>query len=57
MEDGSLTHFNVVKSISPILDDEAIKAIRLTNKRWTPGYINNKPVRVDFTMPVMFKME
>lgn len=56
-EDGSLTHFNVVKSISPILDDEAIRVIRLTSKRWTPGFINNKPVKVEFTMPVMFKLE
>ncbi|MBP3839081.1 MAG: energy transducer TonB [Prevotella sp.] len=55
-KDGSLTDVHVVKSVDPSLDEEAVRVVRSMPK-WTPGKrLNGKPVRVQYLLPVTFKL-
>ncbi len=54
--DGSVTDVEVVKSVNPLLDAEAVRVIR-TMPKWTPGTIDGKPVAVSMTVPISFKCE
>lgn len=54
MEDGSFEGPKIIESAHPILDKEAIRAIKSIPSKWTPGYIDNKPVRVSFTFPLNY---
>lgn len=53
--DGTLTDFSVAKSVSPELDAEALRVVKLFPK-FTPGTIDGKPVNVYYSIPVMFKL-
>lgn len=53
--DGSLTNIKVIKSVSPSIDEAAIKLIN-SMPLWEPGTQNGKPVRVRFSCPVKFKL-
>jgi len=52
-KDGSVSHVTVVKSVDPLLDDEAVKAISESPK-WTPGLQRGEPVRVRYSIPLNF---
>ena len=54
-KDGSIVDPEVVKSVNPYLDKEALRVIS-TMPKWTPGKQRGKPVRVKFTVPVNFKL-
>ena len=53
--DGSIVDPEVVKSVNPYLDKEALRVIS-TMPKWSPGEQRGKPVRVKFTVPVNFKL-
>ncbi|NDV82283.1 energy transducer TonB [Bacteroides sp. 51] len=55
-KDGTITNAEVVKGIDPHLDKEALRVINLMPK-WSPGMQNRKPVRVKYTVPVIFKLQ
>lgn len=52
-KDGSITDVKVVRSVSPILDAEALRVISSMPK-WKPGMQRGKTVRVKYTIPIMF---
>ena len=52
--DGSISNINVVRSVDPLLDKEAIKVVK-SMPRWIPGKQNGKEVRVKYNLPVSFK--
>jgi len=54
-KDGSISDIQIVKSVSPSLDTEAVRVLS-TMPKWTPGMQNGKPVRVKYTIPVTFKL-
>lgn len=54
-KDGSITDANIVKSVSPELDAEALRVVKIMPK-WTPGEQKGEKVRVKFTLPVQFKL-
>lgn len=54
-KDGSIVDPEVVKSVNPYLDKEALRVIS-TMPSWKPGSQRGKPVRVKFTVPVNFKL-
>ena len=54
--DGSVTNAKIVKSVDPSLDKEALRVVN-SMPRWTPGRQNGKPVRVNYIIPVTFKLE
>ena len=55
-EDGSLTDIQILKSVSPILDEEVLRIVRLMPK-WKPAEQKGKPVRRKQTMPITFSLE
>ncbi|MCD8078894.1 MAG: TonB family protein [Bacteroides sp.] len=54
--DGSIVDAQVVRSVDPYLDKEAIRVIS-TMPKWQAGMQRNKPVRVRYTVPVMFRLQ
>ena len=55
-KDGSVTDVKVLRGIDPILDAEAVKVVSQSPK-WTPGYVDGKPVRIIFNYPVVFQLK
>ena len=55
-KDGTPTEFNVVRSIDPTLDEEALRVLKAMPK-WKPGMQKGQPVRVKYTIPVSFKLK
>lgn len=55
-KDGSITSPEVVRSVDPYLDKEALRVI-CTMPKWKPGEQNGKKVRVKYTVPVTFKLQ
>lgn len=55
-EDGSVSDVDVVRSVHPLLDAEAVRVISSMPK-WTPGKAGGKAVKVRFTMPVTFRLQ
>ena len=53
--DGSLTNIQVLQTPDSSLSDEAIRVLK-SSPKWTPGKQRNQPVRVSFTLPVMFQL-
>ena len=53
--DGSIVEPEVVKSVNPMLDKEALRVISNMPK-WKPGLQFGKPVRVKFIVPVNFRL-
>ena len=53
--DGTVVDPEVVRSVDPHLDREAMRVISNMPK-WKPGLQRGKPVRVKFTVPVNFKL-
>lgn len=53
--DGSITAQKVVKSVSPELDREALRVLRIM-PRWKPGEDHGKPCRTYFSIPINFKI-
>ena len=55
-KDGSVVEPTVVKSVSPELDQEALRVIKMMPK-WQPGKQNGEVVRVKYTIPVSFRLQ
>ena len=53
--DSTLSDFNVIKSVNPHLDKEALRLVSSMPK-WKPGEQRGKPVSVRFTLPVTFRL-
>lgn len=51
--DGSIELVKVSKSVHPLLDNEAVRVVKLM-PTWLPGKIHNRPVRFRFTVPIKF---
>lgn len=54
-KDGSISNTKVLKGIGTPCDEEAIRVIQKMPK-WVPGTQKGKNVRVQFTMPISFKL-
>lgn len=55
-KDGSVVEPTVVKSVSPELDQEALRLVKMMPK-WQPGKQNGEVVRVKYTIPVSFRLQ
>jgi len=55
-EEGDVDEIKVISGVSPALDAEAVLKLSQSPK-WTPGYIDGKPVRVHYTFPVIFRLK
>jgi TonB family protein len=54
-KDGSISDVEVVRSVHPSLDAEAVRVVKLMSGKWTPATERGKPVRSMFTLPFVFK--
>ena len=54
-KDGSITDVKVLRGIGGGCDEEAVRVIKNMPK-WKPGKQRGKPVRVQFNMPIVFKL-
>ena len=54
--DGSIGNAKVIRSIDPYLDKEALRVVSVM-PRWKPGMQKGKPVSIQYTMPLMFRLE
>lgn len=53
--DGSISNVSISRSVSPLLDAEAVRVISAMPK-WVPGKSHGKAVRVKFNVPISFKI-
>ena len=53
--DGSVSHVEVTRAVDPILDKEAVRVVELMPK-WNPGKQDGQPVRVKYSVPILFRM-
>ena len=53
--DGSISNIGIIRGVDPELDGEAVRVIS-TMPNWKPGTQKGKPVRVKYTVPVMFRL-
>ncbi len=54
--DGSIVDIEVLRGVDPSLDKEAVRVLG-TMPKWKPGEQRGKPVRVKYTVPVMFRLQ
>ena len=54
--DGSVSDVKVAKKTFPSLDAEAVRVVQSMPK-WTPGKDKGKVVRVQYTLPVSFRLK
>lgn len=54
--DGSIGNVRVVKSIHPLLDEEAVRVVKQI-PNWVAGKQDGEPVPVFFDVPIAFKLE
>ena len=53
---GSVTHVEVIESVDPLLDEEAIRVVAASPK-WNPGRKNGQNVRTQCVVPVYFALK
>ena len=54
-KDGSLTNSVILKGVSPDIDAEALRVVN-NSPKWKPGIQNGRPVRVQYSIPLSFKL-
>ena len=52
-KNGGVQEVQVLKGVHPALDAEALRVVR-SSPKWKPGIKDGKPVRVTYTLPVIF---
>lgn len=55
-KDGSISNVEVDRSVSPSLDNEAMRVVKAMPK-WIPGQINGKAVKVECSYPFVFRLQ
>lgn len=54
MEDGRVAYPEIIRSLSPEYDREALRVVS-SMPNWIPGKQNGQPVKVWFTVPIVFR--
>ena len=55
-QSGEITNLHSVMGVSKDIRDEVFRVVSLM-PRWEPGLQDGEPVRVQFNLPVKFKLE
>ena len=55
-KDGSISNVEIKKSVHKLLDDEAIRVVKLM-PNWEPAMLDGKHVRIYFVIPIEFKLK
>ncbi|HEY1025352.1 MAG TPA: TonB family protein [Sphingobacteriaceae bacterium] len=54
-KDGSLEDIKILRGLGYGTDEETIRVLNLS-PRWTPGKVKGKPVKVQYTIPVFYRL-
>lgn len=54
--DGTLSDFEITKSIGEECNQEAIRVLKMSSKRWNPATVNGKPVNQATQIPIIFRL-
>ena len=54
-KDGSINEIAIKKGVHELLDQEAMRIVQ-NMPAWSPGNQNGKPIRVQFVLPIIFKL-
>lgn len=55
-KDGSVQNVEVVSGVHPLLDEEALRVVKLLPS-FKPGMVNGEPVQVRMKLPITFNLE
>jgi len=55
-KDGSLSNINILRSCHKLLDDEALRVVKMMPK-WKPEQTGGKNSRMRFNLPIVFKLD
>lgn len=55
-KDGTISDATVMRSVYPSIDAEALRVVNAMPK-WTPGKVKGAPVRVKYTLPLVFSLQ
>jgi TonB family protein len=55
--DGTLCDYEVIKGVSPTVDQEALRVIKAMNGKWKPGVQRGEPVKVKYNLPINFTLQ
>lgn len=55
-KDGSIRQVTVLRGICDGIRNECLRVVK-NMPRWNPGMVNDKPVKVRFTLPIRFRLE
>ena len=55
-QNGTVTDFKVINSVSDVIDKEVIRILKITNGMWIPRYENGAPVAMNKEVSVVFQL-
>jgi TonB family protein len=55
--DGTLCDYEVMKGVSPSVDQEALRVVKAMSGKWTPGVQRGERVRVKYNLPINFTLQ
>lgn len=55
-KDGSISNIEVVRSVHPELDKEAVRVVNLIPNKFIPAKYNGEIIRSFFLLPLTFKL-
>ncbi len=55
-KDGKLTNIQFLQSPDPVFNEEVLRVLRKSPK-WTPGYQQDRPVRVSYVLPLDIRLQ
>jgi protein TonB len=53
--DGTISTVKVAKGVDPLIDDEAVKAVK-SSPKWSPGKLKGMSVRVSYLIMLDFQL-
>lgn len=53
--DGTLSNIQIEQSVSPSLDEEALRVVR-NMPRWIPAKQSRNPIKLKFNLPINFSL-
>jgi TonB family protein len=53
---GEVSGFNIINSVSSEIDEEVMRAVKLTSGMWIPGSVNGEPADMKQEVAVTFKL-
>jgi len=55
-KNGAITNIETIGSAHPVLRKEAIRILKMSSGKWTPGKQRNRPVNVIYRFPLIFRL-